>query len=53
MCDIELNDTFNLKNSAPLASFQNNLKNSIGKNRGVFIPIMGTESMDLDEDDDI
>lgn len=53
MCDFEFDDSFNLKNSAPLTSFENRLKNSIGKNRGLFIPFVATDNMDLDDDDDI
>lgn len=53
MCDIEPVELNTLKNSAPLSSCQNSLKNSIGKNRGVFVPVIAIDNSDFDDDDDI
>jgi hypothetical protein len=49
---MEIENKNNLKTSAPLVSLENSLKASIGKNRGVFVPVLKCNFNSNFQDDD-
>jgi hypothetical protein len=50
--DNKIENKYNLKSSAPLIPLQNSLKASIGKNKGIFIPVLAFNMNNNFNDDD-